>query len=240
MKSTKVDQLICKGEVLNQRLERIAEILKKFRPEAVGEIDLQAAVKTFGELWVEICSVHQNIVHLCEDKSFDNAMLRQEQFERCYLGLKTRLLKLLKMVTKRDQLSPTQGPSSLNVIAQFAAQQAEFLRLLSASMACAPTPPAIMHSEAFRLSQSKLPQSAQPSKPNPPHRGSTVVFATNPPFCENCSNQSQCRYQCANFIQMIPNKLDHNIKLCLKCTKIPRNCILPLYSHFITLECHCT
>ncbi|XP_055543206.1 uncharacterized protein LOC129728775 [Wyeomyia smithii] len=103
------------------------------------------------------CGVHKKILDLCEVRSaYDEAMSRQGKFESCYIGLKTRFLKLLKIVKKRDAAPPV--PSQQDVIQQLADQQAEFLRIMSANMVLPATHAAVVPQDASRLPDLKLPQ----------------------------------------------------------------------------------
>ncbi|XP_055550632.1 uncharacterized protein LOC129733088 [Wyeomyia smithii] len=83
-------------------------------------------------------------------------MSRQGKFESCYIGLKTRLLKLLKIVKNRDAAPPV--PSQPDVIQQLADQQAVFLRIMSTNMVSPATHATVVPQDAYRLPDLKLPQ----------------------------------------------------------------------------------
>ncbi|XP_055543544.1 uncharacterized protein LOC129729089 [Wyeomyia smithii] len=153
-----MDRLIRERKSLEPRLKRISETVEKIRPEAVDEIDLQTELDALSEVWMAFCGVHKKILDLCEeDSAYDEAMSRQGKFESCYIGLKTRLLKLLKIVKNRDQATPPVS-SQQDVIKQLADQQAEFLRIMSANMVSPVMHAAVMPPDASRLPDLKLPQ----------------------------------------------------------------------------------
>ncbi|XP_055543010.1 uncharacterized protein LOC129728587 [Wyeomyia smithii] len=153
-----MDRLIRERKSLEPRLKRISETVEKIRPEAVDEIDLQTELDALSEVWMAFCGVHKKILDLCEEESaYDEAMSRQGKFESCYIGLKTRLLKLLKIVKNRDQPAPS-VPSQQDVIQQLADQQAEFLRIMSANMVLPATHAAVVPQDTSLLPDLKLPQ----------------------------------------------------------------------------------
>ncbi|XP_053686518.1 uncharacterized protein LOC128736060 [Sabethes cyaneus] len=155
-----MDKLVRERKSLEPRMKRIAEVVAKIKPEEAEEINVQAELDALNDVRASYSAVHKKIVEHCEDdKSYDEAVSRQGQFEDYYINLKTRLLKILKVVTNREYVAAPQ-PMQHDVIKQLADQQAEFLRMMSANMAAPSTSSAVVHhnASASPLSDLKLPR----------------------------------------------------------------------------------
>nr|XP_029729214.1 uncharacterized protein LOC109404959 [Aedes albopictus] len=159
-----MDRLVRERKSLEPRLKRIADTVEKIRPEAAEEVDVQTELDALSEVWAAFCAVHKKILDISEEEEdYNDAVHRQGKFEACYISLKTRLLKLLKVVKDRDSAASQQVPQS-DVIRQLADQQAEFLRIMSSNMAAGSSSSAVVHSNAAAspLSDLKLPRMNMP------------------------------------------------------------------------------
>lgn len=159
-----MDKLVRERKSLEPRIKRISDVVSRIKPEVAEEVDVQTELDALAEVWAGYCAVHKKILdHCVDDKAYEEAVHCQGEFEGCYIALKSRLLKMLKVIKDREHVATTSS-SPHDVMKQLAEQQAEFLRMMAANMASPSTSAGVTYSATAvsPLSDLKLPRMNMP------------------------------------------------------------------------------